>query len=135
MEEGVTNNEDYQKEITAENEGEVVIHIDITENEHKTNQDTFDKVIEGFLDDTSSFEMEEVVNNEEYHEQNITAENKDEIVIHRDITQNEHKNNRDNFDKITEEFTEDTSPVDMEEYVNDKNYYDSGENDEGKEEN
>ena len=46
MEEGVINENDDEKEITAENEDEVEMHIDITDYERENNWDDFDKVIE-----------------------------------------------------------------------------------------
>ena len=46
MEEGVNNEDDDEKEITADNEDEYVIHRDITENEKETNRYNLDKVIE-----------------------------------------------------------------------------------------
>ena len=45
MEEGLNNEDDYKKEITAENEYEGVIHIYITENIREIIQDTLDKLI------------------------------------------------------------------------------------------
>ena len=45
-----------------------------------------DKVIEECPDDTTSAEMEECVNNEDDYEKEKTAENKNEGLIHRDIT-------------------------------------------------
>ena len=45
MEEGVNNEEDSEKEITAENEDESAIHRNIIDNEQENNWDTFDKVI------------------------------------------------------------------------------------------
>ena len=58
-----------------------------------------DKVIEEFPDDTSPVEMEGGVNNEDDDEKE--TDNEDEGVIHRDITENEHENNQDTFDKVT----------------------------------
>ena len=46
MEEGLNNEDDYKKEITAENEYEGVIHRYITENERETIQDNLGKLIE-----------------------------------------------------------------------------------------
>ena len=46
MEEGLNNEEDQEKEKTAENEDESAIHRYITENEYETNQDNFDEGIE-----------------------------------------------------------------------------------------
>ena len=88
MQEGVNNEEDHEKEKIAENEDESVIHRDMTENEHGTNWDTFDKSTQVCPDDTSPVEMEEGVNNEEDHKKQKTAQNEDESVIHRDITEN-----------------------------------------------
>ena len=50
MEQGVNNEDADEKEITADNEDEGVIHKDITENEIETNWDALDKVIECCLD-------------------------------------------------------------------------------------
>ena len=44
MEESVNNEDDYEKEITVDNEDEGVIHRNIIENEKETFQDTLDKV-------------------------------------------------------------------------------------------
>ena len=46
MEEGVNNEDDDKKEITAENEDEGEIQKDITKYEKETNLDALDKVIE-----------------------------------------------------------------------------------------
>ena len=46
MEEVVNNEDDYKKYITAEDEDEVVINRDITENEKETIQDILDKLLE-----------------------------------------------------------------------------------------
>ena len=62
--------------------------------------------------------MEEVVNNEYEDEREITPENEYEGVIHRDMTENEKETIRDTLDKVIEECPDDTSPVDMEEGVN-----------------
>ena len=68
------------------NKNEGVIHIDITENKKETNRDTLNNLIEEFPDDTTSEEMEECLNDEDDDEQRKTAANKNEGVIHRDIT-------------------------------------------------
>ena len=47
-----------------------------------------DKVIEEFPDDTSPVEMEEVANNKDDEEKEITSNNADEGVMHRDVTDN-----------------------------------------------
>ena len=46
MQKCVNNEDDDEKEITADNEDEGVINRDITEHEKETNQDTLDKLIE-----------------------------------------------------------------------------------------
>ena len=79
-----------------------MIRRDITENERETNQDNFEKVIEGYPDYTSPVDMEEVVHNEEDREKEIIAENEDEGVIHRNIIDNKHESNWDTFDKVIE---------------------------------
>ena len=59
--------------------------------------------------------MEEGINNEEDRKKEKTAKNKDESVIHRNITDNEHETNWYAFDKVIEKFSDGTSPVEMEE--------------------
>ena len=46
--------------------------------------------------------MEEGVNNGDYDEKEITAENEDEGEIHRDMTEYEKETNWDSLDKVTE---------------------------------
>ena len=89
MEKCVNNEDDDKKEITTQNEDEGVIHRDITEYEKDTNRDTLNKVTEECSDETSPIKMEEGVNNEEDDEKEITSDNEDEGVIHRNITENE----------------------------------------------
>ena len=49
-----------------------------------------------------------------------TTEKRNEGLIHRDTTHNEKETNRDNLNKVTEEWSDDTTPADMEECVSDK---------------
>ena len=79
--------------------------------------------------------MEEVVNNEYEDEREITPENEYEGVIHRDMTENEKETIRDTLDKVIEECPDDTSPVEMQDCVNDEVYDENQKNDEEKEEN
>ena len=65
--------------------------------------------------------MEKCVNNKEDDKKEITSENEDEGVIHRDITEYKKETNQDTLDKVIEESPDDTSPIDMEECVNNKN--------------
>ena len=51
--------DDEYREETTEIANKAVIHRDITESETETNQDTLNKVIEDFPDDTSRVNMEE----------------------------------------------------------------------------
>ena len=48
-------------------------------------------------------------------------DNKNEGVIHRDITDNEKETNRNILKNVIEEWPYDTTPADMEECVNDEN--------------
>ena len=64
--------------------------------------------------------MQECVNNEDYDEKEKTVDNINEDVIHRDITENEKETNWVTLEKLIEEFPYDTSPVQMEEGVNDE---------------
>ena len=57
--------------------------------------------------------MEECVNNEDDDEKK-KAENINEGVIHRYITEKEKETNWDNLEKVIEELSYDTHPVDME---------------------
>ena len=66
IEECVNIEEDYKKEKIEENEDKSVIYRDITDNQDKTNRDTFDNVIEERPDETSHVEMEEGVNDRKY---------------------------------------------------------------------
>ena len=81
-----------------------------------------EKVIEEFPDDNSPVEMEEGVNNEDNDKKEITSENEYQGVIHRDIIEYEKETIWDTMDKVIEECPNATSPVDMEECVNDKVY-------------
>ena len=60
------------------------------------------KLIEKFPDETSLVDMEEVVNNEDDYKKYITAEDEDEVVINRDITENEKETIQDILDKLLE---------------------------------
>ena len=62
--------------------------------------------------------MEERINNEYGNEKERTDENEYKCVIHRDITDDEKYTIWDTLDKLIEEFPDETSPVDMEEGVN-----------------
>ena len=62
--------------------------------------------------------MQKCVNIKEDDKKEITAENKDEVLIHRVSTQYEKETNQDTLNKVIEEFPYDTSPIDMEEVVN-----------------
>ena len=79
-----------------------------------------DKVTEECPDDTTPDGMKSGVNNEYNDEKQITAENKGEGVIQRDITNNEKDTIQDTLDKLIEKLTDETSPVEMEEGVNNK---------------
>ena len=79
--------------------------------------------------------MEEGVNDEDDDEKEIKADNEDEYVIHRDITEYEKETNWDALDKLKGEFSDENSPVEMEERVYDKVYDENEKNDEEKEEN
>ena len=59
-----------------------------------------DKVIGECHDDTSPVEMEELWNNEDDDEKEITSENSDEGIIHIAITENERGNISDKLDKV-----------------------------------
>ena len=77
-----------------------------------------DKVIGGCPDDTSPVEMEEGVKNDVNDEKEITAENEDLGVINRYVIENEVETNQDILDKVLSEWPDDTSPIGMEEGVN-----------------
>ena len=62
--------------------------------------------------------MEEYVNNEDDDEKEITPENEHEGVIHINITDYKWDTIQDNLNKLIEELPNDTSPVEMEECVN-----------------
>ena len=87
MEEGVNNEEDDKKEITADNEDEGVIHRDIKEYEKYTIWYTWNKLIEECPYKNYSVDMEGGINNEDY-EKEIKSQNEDGGVIHRNITEN-----------------------------------------------
>ena len=89
MQECVSNEDDDKKEITADNEGEGVIHRDITDCENVNIWDTVGKVIQEFPDDTSSIDMKEGVENEDDEKKEITSENEDEGVININIIEKE----------------------------------------------
>ena len=57
------------------------------ENVTETNRDSLEKGIIGCPNDTTRVDMEEVVNNNDGDETEITSENEFESVIHRDITE------------------------------------------------
>ena len=75
MKEYVKNENDDKKEITAQNEGEDLIHIVITKNERENNWDNLEKVIEELLYDTTPAEIKKFVNNEGYDDKGKTPEN------------------------------------------------------------
>ena len=60
-----------------------------------------------------------------WRQERKTAENKNEGVIHTDITENEKETNWDTLKKVIEKWAYDTSPVVMEEFVNDEVDYDN----------
>ena len=95
-----------------------VILIIITKKENENNWDTLDKLIEGCPYKTYPVDMEEGVKNEYGDGKEITAENEYEGEIHRYITENEKETNRYTLDKVIEGFPVYTSPVEMEEGVN-----------------
>ena len=61
--------------------------------------------------------MEEGVNNQDGEGKEIIAQNEDEGVIHRDITENEREINRNTLNKVREEIPDDSSPVEMDKGV------------------
>ena len=67
--------------------------------------------------------MEEYVNNEDDDQKEKTAENKNDDVIHRYITENEKENNWDTLEKVTEECPDNTSPFEIEEGLNNEDVY------------
>ena len=78
MEEGVNIEDDYKKEITAENEYEGEMHRDITEYEKWINWYALDKVIGQFLDDIYPVEIEECINDKVYEDNEKNDEEKEE---------------------------------------------------------
>ena len=74
----------------------------MTENGKENIWDTFKKLIEECPYDTTPAKMEGCVHNEDDDKKEIVAENKDEVVIHRDITENENETNQDTLDKEIE---------------------------------
>ena len=64
--------------------------------------------------------MEGCLNDEYDDEKEKTADNVNEGVINRDITENEKETNQDTLKKLIEECPDDTSPVEMEDCVNDE---------------
>ena len=98
-----------------------VIQRFINENGKETNWDTLEKVIEEYSYDTSPVEMEECVHNENNDEKE--TENEYEGVIQIYITQNEHETNQHTFDKVIEVCPYDTTPVEMEEGINNEEYH------------
>ena len=62
--------------------------------------------------------MEKSVNNEEDDKKEISAENEDEGLIQIVSTEYQIEINRDTMYKLTEEFPYGTSPIEMEEGVN-----------------
>ena len=61
-----------------------------------------DKVTIEIPDDTIPSEMEKCVNNEEDDKKEIKADNKNEVVIHRVITEYEKETSRHTLDKAIE---------------------------------
>ena len=73
-------------EKTTENENEGLIHRYFTENEKETNQDTLNRFIEEFPDDTSPVVMEECVNYElDYENKNNAIEENHTTVNDEDM--------------------------------------------------
>ena len=81
-----------------------------------------DKVTIEIPDDTTLADMEKWINNEEDDKKEITADSEDEGVIHRISKEYEKDTNGDTLDKVIESLPYDTSPIEMEEGVN--NEYD-----------
>ena len=78
------------------------IHRVISEKVTGIHQDAFDKAKIEIPDYTTPDEIEKFVNNEEDDKKEITAENEDEGVIHRVITEYGKEINWDNLDMVIE---------------------------------
>ena len=70
-----------------------------------------DKVIGECPDDTSSIDIQEGVHNKDDDEKEITADNEDEGVKHRDVIEYEKETNWDTLYKVIGKFPDDTSPI------------------------